>query len=146
MKCASFLYSGLMLVQPPLSECKTTIVEFFIESPAIHLQWNPVNRRLAPECPSIVRYCVSHRCCSDTNWQSTTCTVNTSIELQVDLKGCDIENQAVFSVQVEGSNHSSSVTVDLENNTGTCYNRYYIKITVIVMGFPSQHYARKSKC
>ena len=72
----------------------------------------------APECPDDVQYCVSYRCCSDTTWNQTTCTANTFIELQLSDVRCEMENETGFSVEIEGSNYISNVTVTLQENTG----------------------------
>ena len=105
----------------PKEECNTTFVAAVIESPIIQLQWNPVNPS-APECPDNVTYCVSYRCCNDTNWKQTNCTPHTSIKFEVNLEGCEVKDQAVFSVQVEGTEVIKSLTVNLENNTGIKVN------------------------
>ena len=108
---------GSMTVQTP-QECNTRFVEVFITSHTLQLQWNPINAS-ALECPDNVQYGVSYRCCSDTSWQPTTCTGKTSIEFQLSEIGCEIENRAVFSVRVEGSNSvNRHVEVDFQNDTG----------------------------
>ena len=107
---------GSMPVGPPVPECNTTFQAVLLENHIIQLQWDPVRTNLS-ECPDIV-YCVSYRCCSDMSWQFTRCTTNTTIKFQLSKEQCEIENQAVFSVQVEGSNYLSNMTVNLENSTG----------------------------
>ena len=104
---------------PPSPECNTTFVGVFIENSTVHLQWYPVDAS-APECPENVQYCVSYRCCRATSWYLTRCTGNISIEIQLNVseRGCEIENSVVFSVQVLGSNYLSSMTVNLDSNTG----------------------------
>ena len=101
----------------PSPECNTTFVAAVIESPSIQLQWDPVNTSDS-WCQDNVTYCVSYRCCNDANWKQTSCTQHTSIKFQVNLEGCEVENQAVFSVQVEGSECIDNLTVNLDNNTG----------------------------
>ena len=48
----------------------------------------------------------------------TTCTTNTAIKFQLNEEQCEIENQAIFSVKVEGRNYHSYMTVNLEKCTG----------------------------
>lgn len=101
----------------PSAECNTRFVEVFIESPTIHIQWEPENTS-APECSDNVLYCVSYRCCSDSTFQHTRCTENTSIEFEQNVIGCDhdVENEVVFSVLVKGMR--ANVIVNLQNKTG----------------------------
>ena len=100
------------------SECNTEFVEVFVESPTVQLEWVPVNTS-APECPDSVQYNVSYKCCNDTSWQQRMSTANTSIAVQLNEGGCGIENRAIFSINVEGSNSSNRyVTVDFLNNSG----------------------------
>ena len=101
-------------VSPPPQSCRTMFVGVFIKKPTIQLQWNPVNKS-APKCPNKVQY-VSYRGCNGTSWNETKSTTNTSIEFQ--LNENEIKNLVYFSVQVSGSNYSSHLTVNLENNTG----------------------------
>lgn len=106
-------------VSPPSPECNTTFVGVFIESFTLKLQWNPVDAS-APECPGNVQYCVSYRCCRATSLQLIGCTANTSIVIQLNdsERECGVEKLAVFSVQVQGSNYHSNMTVNVENSTG----------------------------
>ena len=109
---------GSPAVSTPQPECNTRFVEVFITKHTFQLQWDPISAS-ARECPDNVRYGVSYRCCSDTSWQPTTCTANTSIEFQLSEINCGIESRAVFSVRVEGSNSiNRHVEVDFQNGTG----------------------------
>ena len=103
-------------VSRPPKICRTRFVGVFIEKLTIQLQWNPVNES-APECSNEVQYNVSYRGCSNgTSWIETKFTTNTSIEFR--LNENEIKNLVFFSVEVSGSNFSSNLTVNFENNTG----------------------------
>ena len=80
----------------------------------------PVNAS-ARGCSDNVQYKVSYSCCSDTNWNETRYTINTSIEFQLNEEECENESLVVFSVQVEGVNSSRAnyLKVNLTDSTGT---------------------------
>ena len=105
--------SGHILVR---AECITIFEAVLVEGSRIQLQWNNVSTSTS-ECPENPRYIVSHRCCSDANWNPTS-TANILMEFQLDEKSC-ANKLAVFSIRVEGSNTYRYVTVNLQNKTGT---------------------------
>ena len=109
----------------PSLECDTRFTEVFIARPTIQLQWEAVNTSV-PECPDDVQYCVSYRCCNDTTRQPPRCTANTFIEFQLSDVGCEMENEGVFSVQVQGSERTNNVAVNFLDKTGVVHVKVYL--------------------
>ena len=106
-----------MTINPPSQECNTTFTKIVVDNMTVQLQWDPVNTS-TPECFNSFQYNVSYRCCSGSSWKQTKFTSKTSIEFQANSEGSEIDERAVFSVQVEGSNYISNLTVNLASSTG----------------------------